>query len=119
MASKAEAKQLAAEMLRIVPVGQTMQSHIDTRMGEAYDEVYGALQVKTLTTWDSSGEMADEITPHFVVLMAFNKMDIIGVSDALYQRISIKAGKDGENAISHIRQIVTNSDQSPDDETDY
>jgi hypothetical protein len=119
MASKAEAKQFAAEMLRLVPVGQSLQPHHDTRMGEAYDEVYAMLQVKQLATWDSSGEMPDEITPHFVVLMAYNKRNIVGISDTLYQRIQVDAGRDGETAVRHIRNAITPSYSTEDEATDY
>ena len=119
MTSKTEAKQLAAELLKIVPIGQAMQSQHDTRMGEAYDEVYGALQVKQLAIWDSTGEMPDEISPHFVTLMAHNKMDMYKVSDSLYQRILFRAGDEGEKAIGNIRYLVNGSYISEDMETDF
>jgi len=119
MTTKTEAKQLAAEMLKIVPIGQAMQSQHDTRMGEAYDEVYGQLQVKGLAVWDSTGEMPDEITPYFVTLMAHNKFDLYKVSDSLYQRILFKAGPEGEKAVGNIRYLVNGSYISEDDETDF
>ena len=119
MTSKTEAKQLAGELLKIVPIGQAMQSQHDTRMGEAYDEVYGSLQVKGLAVWDSTAEMPDEITPFFVTLMAHNKMDQYSVSDKLHGRILFKAGEDGEKAIGNIRNLVNGSYISEDDETDW
>lgn len=119
MASKTEAKQLAGELLRIVPINQTMQSHLDVRMGEAYDEVYAMLQVKGLAIWASSAEMPDEITPHFVALMAYNKMDLIGISNALYQRILFKTGDEGEKSIGAIRNLVNASYTSQEEPTDY
>jgi hypothetical protein len=119
MTSKTEAKQLTGELLKITAIGQAMQSQHDTRMGEAYNEVYGALQVKGLAIWDASGEMPDEISPHFVYLMAHNKMDSYKVSDSLYQRILFKAGNEGEKAIGNIRNLVNGSYISEDDETDF
>lgn len=119
MATKAEAKQLAGEMLRLVPINQSMQSHHDTRMGEAYDEVYAQLQVKGLAIWESTAEMPDEITPFFIVLMAYNKMDVVGVSDTLYQRILFKSGDEGEKAIGAIRNQVVASYTTEDHPTDY
>jgi len=119
MATKAEANQLAGELLRLVPIGQALQSQHDTRMGEAYDEVYAQLQVKGLAIWDSTGEMPDEITPFFVVLMAHNKLDLVGVSTELYQRILFKAGSDGEKATDNIRNLVNPSYTSDDEQTDY
>jgi len=119
MASKAEAKQLAAELLRIVPINQTMQSHHSTRMGEAYDEVYAQLQVKGLAIWASSAEMPDEITPHFVMLMAYNKKDLVGTSESQYQRIMIEAGVDGEKSIGNIRNLINPAFVTEEFETDY
>ena len=118
MASKAETKQLAGELLRIVPIGQTLQSHHDTRMGEAYDEVYAELQSIGLPVWDTDEEMPDEITPHFVGLMAFNKADLFGISDNLYQRILIKVGDEGNKAKAKMREILANSYYSS-EATDY
>ena len=43
-------------------------------------------------------EMADEVTPHFIALMAFNKMNLFGVSDSLYTRIVNQVGVDGSTA---------------------
>ena len=119
MATKAEAKQLCAEELRLVPVGQAMQSHHDTRMGEAYDQVYAALQVKRLAVWDATASMPDEIVPHFVALMADNKKDIVGVSDAIYQRILFRVGSNGEKAFDNIRNLINPSFQTQDRQTDY
>jgi hypothetical protein len=119
MTSRTEAKQLAGERLKIVPIGQPMQAQHDTRMGEAYDEVYAQLQVKGLAVWDSTGEMPDELSPYFVTLMAQNKMEIYTVSDPLYQRITFKAGPDGEKAIGNIRNLVNGSYISEDEQTDF
>ncbi len=119
MTTRAEAMQRAAELLKIVPIGQAMQSQHDTRMGEAYDEVYAQLQVKSLAVWDSADEMPDELSPHFVTLMAHNKMDMYKVSDSLYQRILFKAGSEGEKAIGNIRNLVHGSYISEDEQTDF
>ena len=99
MASKAETKQLAAELLKITVIGQSFQSQHDVRLGEAYDEVYARLNTLGLPVWDKSAEMPNEITPHFVALMAFNKMLLYGVSNAIFQRILNRVGEDGEKAI--------------------
>lgn len=121
MASKAETKQLAGELLRLVPIGQSLQSQHDARMGEAYDEVYARLDTLGLPVWDTSAEMPDEITPYFVGMMALNKIPIYPVSDKLYQRILILVGDDGEKAISTIRSLMS-APYCPDensDPTDY
>ena len=119
MATKAEAQQPAGETLKLVPIGQAMQSHHSVRLGESYDEVYAILQVKSLAIWDSTAEMPDEITPYFVTLMAHNKMDLIGVSATVYQRILFKAGDEGEKAITSIRTLVNNAFVNNQDVEDY
>lgn len=119
MTSKAEAKQLAGELLKIVPINQAMQSQDDTRMGEAYDQVYADLREEGLATWATSGEMNDEITPHFIALMAYNKLDSYPTSDSLYQRILRRAGFNGENAKREIRKLITPAYESLDEPTDY
>ena len=106
MASKAEAKLRAGELLKVTPIGVALEEPVSTRLGEAYDEVYARLQILGLAIWASSAEMPDEITPHFVALMAHNKMDALGTSAARYQRILIKVGDNGEKAIDNIRELV-------------
>lgn len=118
MASKAETQQLAGELLRLVPIGQALQAHHDVRMGEAYDEVYAELEVLGLPMWGSN-EMPDEITPHFVNLMAYNKADLYGISDALYQRILLKVGDKGEKAKDDIKSLMAEDYYSSNDPTDY
>ena len=117
MASKAETKQLAAELLKITVIGQSFQSQHDVRLGEAYDEVYARLNTLGLPVWDKSAEMPNEITPHFVALMAWNKIDLYRVSNSLYQRILNKVGDDGAKAISSIRALMS-APYSPSENTD-
>ena len=102
--TKTEAKQRAAELLKIVPVGQSMESQDDTRMGEAYDEIYAKLQINGTAIWSSAGSMPDEVVNDFVYLMADNKIDLYPTSDSLYSRIKNKVGPDGITALNSIRR---------------
>lgn len=119
MASKVEAKQLAGELLGIVPIGQAMQSQHNVKMGEAYDEVHAELETLNLPVWATTEEMPDEITPHFIGLMAFNKMDLYGISDSRYQRILLKVGPEGDTAKDAIRLLMSAAYSSTDAPTDY
>ena len=119
MASKAETQQLCGELLRLVPIGQTLQSHHDARMSEAYDEVYAELEALNLPVWATDAEMPDEITPHFVNLMAYNKADLFGISDSLYQRILVKVGNEGQKAKDAIKALMNAAYYNNDDPTDY
>lgn len=107
MASKTEAKQLAGELLRIVPVGQALQSQHDVKMGEAYDEVWARLENLGLPVWEKTDDMPDEITPHFVGLMALNKMNLYGISDSLALRILSQTGQDGNLALMEIKALMS------------
>lgn len=119
MTTKAEAQQRAAEMLKVVAIGQGVDSQIDTRLGEAYDEVYARLQMEGLAVWLSSAAMPDEITPHFVALMAENKMGQIPVSEKTMAEILRRTGNDGEIAIGMIRKYVNSAYEDNEPITDY
>jgi len=119
MASKAETQQLAGELLRLVPIGQALQSQDDTRMGEAYDEVYARLETKGVSVWETTEEMPDEITPYFIHLMAFNKMNLYGISDNLAVRIKIEVGDEGNKAIGTIKSLMAEPFSSAEQPTDY
>ncbi|MCZ6897636.1 MAG: hypothetical protein O7D95_02855 [Betaproteobacteria bacterium] len=119
MASKAEAQQLAGELLRLIPVGQALQSQHNTRMGEAYDEVYAELENIGLALWDTADEIPDEITPHFTAMMAWNKRNIYGISEALYQRLLLQVGDESKKAISRIRMLLSQAYSNADEPTDF
>lgn len=114
MSTVAAVKQRALELLRVVEVGQSTESQHDTRIGSAYTEVYNDLKEEGIAVWAEAGTIPDNIVPHLVGLMAWNAIDDYGVSDSLYQRISIKAS----NAKREIRALVTQKHESlsePDD----
>ena len=119
MASQAEAQQLAGELLRLIPIGQALQSQHNVKMGEAYDEVYAELENIGLALWAKADEMPDEITPHFTALMAWNKRNIYGLSEALYQRLLLQVGDEGKKAISRIRMLLSQAYSNADEATDY
>lgn len=119
MASKDEAQQLAAELLGIIAIGQSIESPHDTRMEEAYNEVYAELQVLALPVWATTEEMPDEVTPHFVGLMAHNKLNLYSVSDSRYQRIINQTGANGERAKSNIKSLLRDSYEDLNEATDY
>ncbi len=119
MATKAEAQQRAAEMMKIVPVGQAVDANIDARLGEAYDEVYARLQLEGLAIWLSTEAMPDEVVPYFVALMAENKMGQIPVSEKTAAEILRRTGPDGEVAMGMIRKFLNTSYEDNEPITDY
>ena len=119
MTTKAEAVQLAAEFMRIVPVGQSLQSQHDARIKDAYDWTYSKLENRGLAVWASTGAMPTEVTPHFVALMSLRASEYEGVSPEVYQKIILKAGPNGETAESEIRSLVRPDYESIDLPTDF
>lgn len=119
MATKAQCQQATAELLRLVPVGQAVQSNYDSVLDSAYDEVYDQLEDLGLATWADTDSMPDRVTRHFVELMAFNKMALVGTSLPLRESILMRVGDDGKKAIDAIRSKITPSYESLDEPTDY
>lgn len=115
MATVAEVKKRALQLLGRAVIGQGVQSQHDTRIGTAYTEVYADLKTEGIATWAEAGTIPDDVSPHLVALMAFNAVDEYGVSNARYQRIvarSIPAKRE-------IRAIVTPDYESLHEPDDY
>ncbi|NIX00700.1 MAG: hypothetical protein GWN13_21115 [Phycisphaerae bacterium] len=87
MATKAEIRDRAAHDLGILELNQNLQSQDDTRISDAYDEVYAALKRKGQATWASTGSVPDELTPHVAALVAENCLSTYAVSQARFARI--------------------------------
>lgn len=119
MTTRAESVQLAAEFMRVVPVGQALRSEHDARLKNAYDWVYNRLENLGLAGWASTGSMPTEITPYFVGLMALNASNYFGVSADIYQKILLVAGANGVNGEKEIRLLIKPSYESIDQPTDY
>lgn len=114
MATVAEVKKRALQLLGITRVNQSAQSQDDTRIGTAYTEVYEDLKKDSIATWAVAGVIPDEVAPHLVSLMAFNAVDEYGVSKERYSRIVGRASI----AKREIRTLVTPDYESlsePDD----
>lgn len=115
MATKAEVKQRALQLLGVLVMGQSAQEQHDARIETAYTEVYADLKDEGLATWSVSGAIPDDVSPHLVSLMAFNAADEIGVSDVRYQRIvgrSVPAKRE-------IRKLTTPDYESLEEPDDY
>lgn len=109
----------AANALGLRRLNQAIAAEHSTRIGEAYDEVYGQLKDEGLATWASTGSVPDAIVPHVSALMAANCLDSYGVSEERFARITNAAGPDGETAKMNIRMHVNPSTVSPDNPTDF
>jgi len=115
MATVAEVKKRALQLLGITRINQAAQSQDDTRIATAYTEVYEDLKEEGLATWASTGTIPDGVVPHLVALMAFNAVDEYGVSTERYQRIVGRVIP----ATKEIRKLTTPKYESLEESTDY
>lgn len=102
MATKANLRDRAAEYLGILRIGQGLQSQDTTRIESGYDEVFAQLKSDGLTTFASTGDCADELTPHIAYLIAESCLDTYSVSDNRYNRIV----RGAEKGIREIKKFV-------------
>lgn len=119
MATKAELRSKVAQTLGILPIGQTLASQHQTRIDEAYDEVYNDLREEGLNVWASDGECPDRVTPWMVAYMASTLTEDYPISEARYVRIMNKAGTNGDRAKREIRRVTTPAYVSTDEPQDY
>jgi hypothetical protein len=120
LATKAEARNQALQLLGVLQLGQSAQSQDATELETAYTEVYAGLKEEGLATWAEAGSaIPDKVVPHLVSLMALSRTDTYGVSDSRYQRILNRAGANGRIAKREIRKVTTPDYESLDEPTDY
>lgn len=112
MATKAEIRQIVAEDLLIVPIGQTIESQDQTRIDDTFDAVYERLKIKGLATWASTAEVPTELVPFFALMMEEKLLIPYSVPDARYQRIKLEAGPNGETAMANLAELVVPEYQS-------
>lgn len=119
MATKAEVRNQALNLLGVLMIGQSAQSQDATEIETAYDEVYADLKAEGLATWASTAEVPDKIAPHVVSLVALSRSETYGISDSRYQRILNRAGTNGMTAKREIRKITNPDYESLTEPTDY
>lgn len=89
--TKTQIVERAAYELGILRLNQSLQSQDQTRLEQAYDEVYADLKEDGVATWASTASVPTDVVPHIVAMVAFNAVDTYGVSNDRYQRIAGKA----------------------------
>lgn len=119
MATKAELRDRAAEMLGLLPIGQTLASQHSTRIEAGYDEVYADLKTRGLNVWASTGDCPDEINPYVAALIALSCTETYPISEARYVRIVNKVGIDGQKGYLKISELVSPEYESTDLPTDF
>jgi hypothetical protein len=99
----------AARKLGLARFGQSIKSHHDTDLTEAYNELYDELADFELTKWSSTGSLPDKYADPVAALLAAARVDEYRVSDSRYLRVvnaaiaarrklhALKAGKHHPN----------------------
>lgn len=106
---------VASDYLGILQLGQSLQSQDDTRITQAYNEVYEYLKTKGLASWASTGSVPNDIAPYMVSLVAKNCYMTYGVSSDRATRIL----NDSSTAEQTIRELVTIDGVLSTDATSY
>ena len=115
MATTAEVRDRAANLLGILPLGQSLQAQDAARISSGYNEVYERLRLDGLATWTSTGSIPNEVVPHVVALVAENCVNDYGCSTERYQRIVISAAA----APDEISKLVAKFHVSQNGADDY
>ncbi len=104
-----------AELLGILPLGQSLESQDDERITQGYTEVFNYLKTKGIATWSSTADVPDDVGPWVVVLVAHNCLNGYGVSNDRYTRIMA----DYAVAEQKIRELTNIDNPSQEEPTDY
>lgn len=115
MATKAEIRNQALQLLGRLRLGQSPQNQDKVVIEQAYDEVYEGLKVLGLATWASTASVPTEVVPHVVALVAIARANVYGVSDSRLIRIK------GQSDIAEreIRKLVTPKFESLEEPDNY
>ena len=113
--TKAEIAQQVAERLRVVPIGQTLQSQDRAKLDLHYDQIYNELKVKGLATWSATGSVPTELQGHMSNMVAFDATDVYQVSNDLYARL---AASDARSRL-YLRELATPATPSMDPVRDF
>ena len=87
MATAAQIREKAAEILGILGEGETLPSYETDDLDDAYSEVYQELQAHGLTTWSQTGKIPDRLARHIAILVAANRVIDYKVPVERYQQI--------------------------------
>tara|TARA_R110000822_G_scaffold77081_4_gene185102 strand:+ start:64 stop:423 length:360 start_codon:yes stop_codon:yes gene_type:complete len=119
MATKTELRNKCAQALGLLPVGQTLASQHQTRIDEAYDEIYAQLKTEGLNVWASDGDCPDSVNPFMANLMALTLTEVYPISEARYVRIVNKVGIDGYRGILMISKYLQPEYEAIDEPKNY
>lgn len=106
---------VGSDYLGILRLGQDLQPQDDTRISDAFDEVYEQLKKDGLATWASTASVPAAIVPHMVVLIAQQCQATYSLSLPRQALILQDAGANGEGAKKEIRKLASQDYSSQDE----
>lgn len=120
MATRAEIRARALQVLGVVRIGQSAKAEDDTEIGTAYDELYEKLKKEGLATWVLTGNVPLELAPHVVRLVALSRTDgTYPISNDRLQRLVLQTGQNGELSLREIRRLTTTKHESLEEPRDF
>jgi hypothetical protein len=114
-ATRLETVDRAANDLGVLRLGQSLQSADQTRINQAYDEVYAQLKEEGLATWTSTAAVPNEIVPHMAALICRQCTETYSLSNDRYQRLAVK----WDRAMPEIRKLTAPAYESFQEAVDY
>lgn len=119
MATRAEVLQQIGEDLGLVPIGQSLESQDENRIGVAYDQAYERVKEKGLASWAAAGDVPNQIVPYFCLLIEEKLLISYSVPESRYLRIQTAAGEDGMNALQKIAALAIEEYESTENNQDF
>ncbi len=119
MATTAEVRNQALQLLGVLRLGQDPQDQDKTNVETAYGEVYAYLKKEGLATWADGADVPTDLVPYVVALTALSRASLYGISNDRLQRIVMITGPTGDTAYREIRKITTPDYESLEEPTDF
>lgn len=114
MASLAEVRKGALQLLGRANPFDTVDSTLDTDITNAYDELWAELERRQIVYWGADEAVPDEFVRPLKYLLAYFYMPNTAVSEERERRIVTVTGRDGEKGFHLLRRIAarTNVNQT-------
>jgi len=103
----------ALELLGRANPYDTVDSTLDTDIGDAYTQLWNELETRQLAFWGLTEDVPDRFVRMVKYLLAYFYGGEVAVSDTRWQRIVIVTGQDGEKGFKTIRQMGAGTNTNP------
>lgn len=114
-----QVRQQVGEELGLVPVGQTLESQDQSRIDNTYAQAYAYLKEKGIVGWAAAGDIPDKYIPYLTLLMESMLLIAYSVPEARFNRITLAAGPNGDNAVAKIAMLTVQEYSSNDQDCGF